>query len=223
MNESLKQEVMKSIVIKIICFFVIINLTISCEKKKKKGIDCSLGYGTLVDPRDGNRYSTLAVCEVTWLTQNLRYEVPGVLKEPIELGVEYGFLYTFEQVQNACPENWHLATDKDWKALETALGMPEEELDGTGWRGEGVGQSLKSTIEWENTEKISTAISFRALPAGYANGTQLGLKKSARFWTASEANDEAVWIRELGGEEKKIKRSAGKKTEYNSCRCVLNE
>jgi uncharacterized protein (TIGR02145 family) len=212
---------MKNIVIQIICFLIILNLNTSCEKKKK-GIDCSLGYGTLVDPRDGSRYSTLAVCDVVWITQNLRYEMPGVLKEPIDLGVEYGFLYNFEQAQSACPENWHLATDKDWKTLETVLGMPEDELDKTGWRGEEVGQSLKTSIEWEKGTKSSTPISFRALPAGYSNGTQQGLEETARFWTASEADTETAWIRELGLEKKKIKRSTEKKSDYNSCRCVLN-
>lgn len=213
---------MKKIVIKIICLLLIMNFSISCKETKKKGIDCPLGYGTLVDHRDGSRYSTLAVCDLVWMTQNLRYEVPGVLKEPIELGVEYGFLYNFEQAQGACPENWHLATDEDWKTLEAALGMSKDELGKTGWRGREVGQALKSSIEWKKGEKSATYISFRALPVGYFNGTQQGLDKTARFWTASEADATTAWIRELGLEEKKIKRSAEKRSDYNSCRCVLN-
>ncbi|CAA6829852.1 MAG: Unknown protein [uncultured Aureispira sp.] len=200
------------------------SLITSCEEEKE-GIDCSLHYGTLVDPRDGSRYSTVAICDAVWMTQNIRYEVPGALKGPIDLGVEYGLLYNYEQAQIACPENWHLSTDKDWQTLETILGMSKEELEGTGWRGETIGQKLKSSTQWNKgakSEKKSTPLSFRALPAGYSDGTEQGLEKKARFWTASEVDAETAWIRALGIDETKIKRSTEKKTDYNSCRCVLD-
>jgi uncharacterized protein (TIGR02145 family) len=212
---------MKKLGIKILCCLTIINFITSCGEEKI-GIDCSLTYGTLVDPRDGSRYSTVAVCDAVWMTQNLRYEVPGILKDPISLGIEYGILYNFEQAKIACPENWHLATDEDWKILEATLGISDEERDGTDWRGEGIGQNLKSTTQWQKEEKSSTPISFRALPAGYSDGTYQGVEEKARFWTASEVDAETAWIRGLEVNQKKIKRSAEKKSEYNSCRCVLD-
>jgi uncharacterized protein (TIGR02145 family) len=212
---------MKNIIIQLICYLSILSLTMSCDKEIK-GIDCSLVYGTLVDPRDGSRYSTVSVCDEVWMTQNLRYEVAGSINEPISLELEYGVLYNWEQAKIACPEGWHLATDKEWKTLEAALGMTAEELDGTGWRGDEEGQYLKTSTQWVKGEKASTPISFRALPVGYSDGTYQGLKEKARFWTASEVDVQKGWIRELAIGQKKIKRSAENKSDYNSCRCVLD-
>ncbi len=212
---------MKNIVIGIVFCLIISNLVGSCGKNQKV-IDCSLVYGTLVDPRDGSRYSTVTVCDDVWMTQNLRYEVPGVVKDPISLGVEYGVLYNYEQANGACPEGWHLATDEDWKNLEKAIGVTTEELNKTGWRGEEAGEYLKSSTQWQKGKKTYTPISFRVLPAGYSDGTYQGLKEKTRFWTATEAGAESAWVRELAIDNKKINRSEGKKSDYNSCRCVLN-
>lgn len=212
---------MKNIVIEIALCLTVIILLVSCDKEQK-GIDCSLVYGTLVDPRDGSRYSTVSVCDAVWMTQNLRYEVEGVIKAPISVGTEYGFLYNFEQAKKACPEDWHLATDKDWETLEIALGMTKEDGNKTGWRGEKIGQYLKSSNQWKGAKKVSSPISFRVLPAGYSDGTYQGLETDARFWTASEVDTETAWIRGLEAGQNKIKRSVEKKSNYSSCRCVLN-
>lgn len=212
---------MKSIVIRVIFFLTIANLFVCCDKGKKV-IDCSLVYGTLVDPRDGSRYSTVTVCDVTWMTQNLRYETPNVLNEPISSGVEYGFLYNYEQANKVCPENWHLATDQEWKALETALGISEENSNQEGWRGTNEGQFLKSSTQWEKRGKVASPISFRALPAGYSDGVYQDFGKIARFWTSSESDAAHALIRELATGEDKIKRSSGEKTDFYSCRCVMD-
>lgn len=213
---------MKRLAVRTMCCLIMVVFIMSCNKEVK-GINCSLIYGTLVDPRDGSRYSTVSVCDMVWMTQNLRYKDEGAVQDPIASGVEYGFLYNFEQAKTVCPENWHLATDKEWKTLEAALGMPAEEQNEIGWRGEDVGQFLKSSTQWQKNRKSSTPISFRVLPSGYSDGTYQGLGKKARFWTASEANAETTWIRELEIGQKKIKRSAEKKSDYNSCRCVLDK
>lgn len=57
---------------------------------------------------------------------------------------DYGYLYTYDVVQDAIPEGWRLPTDADWKNLETALGMLPEDLDILDeWRGNGQGDVLK--------------------------------------------------------------------------------
>lgn len=212
---------MKNSVIRVIFFLTVANLFMCCDKGKKV-IDCSLVYGTLVDPRDGSRYSTVTVCDATWMTQNLRYEVPGVLKEPSSSGVEYGFLYNYEQANKACPEEWHLATDTEWKTLEAALGISAENIDLEGWRGDQEGQFLKSSTQWEKKGKVASPISFRALPAGYSDGTYQGLGELTRFWTSSESGAERGVMRELATDQQKIKRASSKKTNYYSCRCVMD-
>ena len=63
----------------------------------------------------------------------------------------YGYLYNGPAVldpRGLCPSGWHVATDDDFKLLESTLGMPETELDNFGFRGEGVGHFIKSADLW---------------------------------------------------------------------------
>lgn len=56
---------------------------------------------------------------------------------------EFGYLYSLEAAQKAVPEGWHIATDEEWKELETALGMNAADLDlMEAWRGSDQGKAL---------------------------------------------------------------------------------
>lgn len=110
---------------------------------------------------------------------------------------EYGYLYTFEAAQAAVPEGWRLPTDADWKKLEAALGMQQDEIDKDNtWRGINAGEYLKQ----------GGASGFNALFAGFnayvPNTNSMNYIKKlegAYFWTAdsreidiSTTDDEAT-------------------------------
>jgi uncharacterized protein (TIGR02145 family) len=62
----------------------------------------------------------------------------------------YGALYNWYAAtdeRGLCPEGWNVPSDGDWIQLERYLGVPEEELYTTLWRGkdQNVGGKLKST------------------------------------------------------------------------------
>lgn len=62
---------------------------------------------------------------------------------------EFGYLYSYEGAQKAveegAPEGFRLPTDADWMEFEKNLGMLSDELEFIDtWRGEGIGELLKS-------------------------------------------------------------------------------
>lgn len=91
----------------------------------------------------------------------------------------YGYLYSHDCAMKVVPEGWRIPSDEDWKKLERALGMSENDCEVLeGWRGNGIGNELKS----------GGGSGFNALMGGgnhYAGGGgNLYIKKleAAYFW-----------------------------------------
>jgi uncharacterized protein (TIGR02145 family) len=72
------------------------------------------------------------VGDATWMGENLAWAAPSGSfcygGEPASCATD-GRLYIFAAAMTACPAGWHLSTDADWKALETLLGLPADQLD----------------------------------------------------------------------------------------------
>ena len=52
--------------------------------------------------------------------------------------------YVIASEKQIAPAGWHIATDADWKKLETSIGMTSAEANQMGWRGEGLAQEITS-------------------------------------------------------------------------------
>ena len=113
--------------------------------------------GFFVDPRDDKVYSTINIGQQTWMAEDIAYEGPEV--NPIPPGINYSYLYNYEDATQACPSGWHLPSDNDWKLLELELGMELEEVDQRGWRGTDQGNMMKmDTSLWlEETENFNSS------------------------------------------------------------------
>jgi uncharacterized protein (TIGR02145 family) len=122
----------------------------------------------LVDPRDGKEYPTVLIGNQCWMARNLDIGelIPGNQNQNDTILIEkycynndpenceiYGGLYQWNQVmdytteegaQGICPPGWHVPSDNEWKILEMELGMSEAHTNLTGFRGAGVGTSLKA-------------------------------------------------------------------------------
>ncbi len=110
--------------------------------------------------------------------------------------------HELQVIQGVCPDGWHLPSDSDWLELETYLGMPVQEANTQGWRGE-IGGKLKSTGRefWLIPNEGATNLTrFSALPAGdrFPNGDYFNLRYIALFWTSSNYDEETAWARGLG-------------------------
>lgn len=194
-------------------FFIIL---ISCETEPSKG--------TVTDI-DGNVYETIEIGEQEWMAENLRVtkyrngetienitsnEDWSVLATGAYCGYDndesnietYGLLYNWYAVNdnnNIAPEGWHVPTDDDWKQLEIYLGMSQEEVDQTGYRGTDVGYMMQSTSGWNYNRNGNNSSGFTALPGGcrYKNGNFIELGNYAYFWSSSPAYGDFAWYREL--------------------------
>ena len=102
------------------------------------------------DPRDGQVYGIKKLGNLTWMKENLRFNVPDAswcFDNDEENCAELGRLYTFEAALRSCPAGWRLPEDNDWLDLEKALGLPQNQwlVDGYNLaRGSSEGQKLKT-------------------------------------------------------------------------------
>ncbi|MBK8818063.1 MAG: fibrobacter succinogenes major paralogous domain-containing protein [Saprospiraceae bacterium] len=135
--------------VKIIIFFAILFLY-SCTDSDD--VIKKFETGTVSDI-EGNQYITVKIGDQWWMQEDLKVtklrtgqsipffgEFDNELWSKTELPAyctgETGHLYNFYAIQSntIAPEGWHVATDEDWKKLESFLGMDPKELDGINWR-----------------------------------------------------------------------------------------
>lgn len=203
---------------------------------------------------DSNQYTVLSIGKQFWLKENLRTSkyndtsvIPSSLSDdqwkqtksgayaifennPLHEKT-YGKLYNGYAVATGklCPRGWRVATDKDWKDLETTLGMPAAELERTGERGE-VASKLKSTSLWQAAPfSIDNNSGFTAMPAGSRldNGEYANLGQYANFWTSTVYDDRYgllyLWNHHVNYNSNAIGRIYTLANNGYSCRCVLDE
>lgn len=172
---------------------------------------------TFVDVRDGHAYRTMRAGGLTWLAENLAY-APATGSfcyddDPASCAA-YGRLYTWSAAKTACPAGFRLASDDDWKSLETAMGMHEDQLDREGYatpRGTNEGAKLKDPK------------GFAAKMAGYrGDGAYDAKEDRTYFWVATTRGNE-VWRRRIAAATPQIFRFTNPPADFAiSVRCVSN-
>jgi uncharacterized protein (TIGR02145 family) len=213
-----------------------------------------LVFSTDVADNDGNTYGTVLIGDQLWMAENLRttklatnVAIPEVTDNtawialatpaystyenvPGNKGV-YGLIYNWFAVgtTNLCPTNWHVASDDEYKALETALGMPPAELNRYGFGGTTQGTQMKSTSGWQTANGTNSS-GFNGLPGGYRYGVDGVFKAETQltyWWTSTEDEPTKAWYRRVDGwdgstatENAQVFRDATLKTAGKYVRCV---
>ncbi|QGX38206.1 FISUMP domain-containing protein [Permianibacter aggregans] len=194
--------------------------------------DSSPACQHIIDRRDQRRYSTVTVGSQEWLAENLAW-LPRVCPlADSECGIwvyghdngdsaaarrtthyqQFGALYSWQTARQACPEGWHLPSDKDWQQLEASLGMPADELEKSIWRGPPIATAMKAGGE----------SGLQVLLAGWRSGDGrfLFAGEHANFWTATSAHEQHAIERLIGRSKQQIGRHTGTMSCGFSVRCV---
>ena len=217
----------------------------SCGKEEQEQ---PLETSTVTDV-DGNTYNTVKIGGKWWMTENLKTKqladgselnyVPIFANDTIWANTSlpsytflndsiYGCLYNQAAVQSVkqlAPEGWHVATDEDWKALELAIGMAEEETEKLAWRGTNQAELLLPLYsEGWPTNSVpfgNDKYKMRILPAGCRlfNGIPSINGTTAFFWT-STLNGSEGYYRYIDSKKKTIFRQHTHAQYGMSIRCV---
>ena len=155
---------------------------------------------SLFDVRNGKVYKTVTIGNQVWMAENLDigYRIDasaeqsdnGVIekyyyREDTLLGKQFGGLYQYPEVMNystgegqqgICPEGWHVPSHNEYRELEMALGMSQEEAGKIGLHGTTEGSFLKE----------GGSSGFKALMAGKWNsdGYYDNQGYYGTFWTS---------------------------------------
>ena len=204
----------------------------SSEKKKPKPdveylgtneANFEAGISSLIDNRDGKKYQTIGFITIddqgqntpmVWMTENIgynmndSYEIPGTTER----------LYTWDAALSACPEDWHLSSDKEWQLLVRKFG-------GNAY----AGHVLKSKYGWENKSwnengNGNNSSRFNALPLGYRNdfGTFTSMGKGGFYWTSTGKDQQNALKRTLYYNDNEVESGSASKYSAYSCRCIKN-
>ncbi len=165
--------------------------------------------GTFIDLRDGQAYKTISFKNAltdttfTWMAQNLNYKVPDsyAYDDNENKRKELGLLYTWEAAKEACPDGWHLATDREWSQLVSQFGGTDK-----------AGEALKSVNGWKEGGNGTNSSGFNALPAGVRRNNAYDVLGYFGFWWSSTPTGEAGkawgWNFSYGGPTMGIKSKA---------------
>ena len=188
---------------------------------------------------DGNTYNTVQIGNQVWMSENLKtsryrnggsipYVVGNTDWQALTTGawsnynhdaaneLIYGKLYNWYSTlgDTLCPTGWGVPSDAEWTTLTDGLG------------GESVaGGRMKSigTAYWNSPNTGATNESgFSALPGGYRNsdGSFLGIRSNAVFWSATELDNYNYWFRTLYASYGYVGRGTISKSVGASVRCL---
>lgn len=99
--------------------------------------------------------------------------------------------YNPSYIQGACPDDWHLPSDAEWKELEIYLGMSQGNANLINIVRDGAGGKLKSTDPLWQTPNVgaNNSSGFYGLPSGTYTGTDFANKGTVAFYNTSTEYD----------------------------------
>jgi uncharacterized protein (TIGR02145 family) len=202
---------------------------------------------------DGNVYKTVVIGTQLWMQSDLKTtrltnstSIPNVTDNTAwkdlttmaycwydnnsSYGSTYGMLYNWHAVETTalCPTGWHVPTDNEFKTLELYLGMTQDQVDATLWRGTDQGTQIKSTSTWfPSTGNGTNSSGFAGVGSGYRWGVDGGFSSmgSVSYWWSSTlhwSDATKALYRRLDTGETGVYREGVIKAGGKSVRCIKN-
>ncbi len=137
----------------------------------------------LIDTRDNTTYSTVYIGGKLWMSENLAYDYGSstyVYNSNVANKTPYGYLYTWNDACDVCPEGWHLPSKGEWEEAIEALG---------GSSVAGGYMKTTGTAYWDSPNyNASNTSGFNAYPGGKRINYGyyfIDMGQKAYFWTSS--------------------------------------
>jgi uncharacterized protein (TIGR02145 family)/uncharacterized repeat protein (TIGR02543 family) len=171
---------------------------------------------TFTDSRDSKSYKKVTIGGMTWMAENLNYDVPDnttdvCYENSADSCAKYGRLYNWSTAMAACPVGWRLPSDAEWMALTDADGGSST-----------AGTKLKARDGWYNNGNGTDDYGFAALPGGGGNSDG-GFSYASNYgywWSSTEYDAERAWYRRMFYGFELVYRDGLDKTYLFSVRCV---
>ena len=197
------------------------NESLSSEKASSSSVSYlnpNIFYSTMKDGRDGQIYKTVTIGALTWMAQNLNYNVrfeSWCYEDDAANCAKYGRLYARDAAMSVCLPGWHLPTKEEWENLFDAVGGQST-----------AGDALRSLSGWEDGDNGVDTYGFSAVPAGwrYPNSGSYGAGNNAHFWSSTISEDVGGYflysVRLLGSSDSVDLNKYGGVNSAFSVRCV---
>ncbi len=210
-----------------------------------------LEFGTVTD-HQGNEYQTVKIGGHWWMTENLRtttfksgIPIPYVsiadsnnfwaaANSPLITSINSGLNgvlyngYVLDFNQDITPDGWHIATEGDWEALESHIGMNPDAINSYGFRGGDLVNELVSQYSegWPLDIVLfgTNEHGFNAKPSGCRiNDGRTNISSNTAFWWVdTEGTSDDQLYRYIDANELGIFRQYLGKNYGMSIRCVKN-
>ena len=188
---------------------------------KGKGAAVRATASSVTDPRDGQKYRTVAIGGYTWMAENLNYAIDGsrCYEDDTSNCKKYGRLYSWEAAKSAClgmGGKWHLPTREEWDKMVNHAGGNSA-----------AGEILKAKSGWNDYKGKSgngaDDYGFSALPSGVyiSHGkTFTGAGNSGSWWNATEWTMYNAYVRGVGYTSSGVSWTTISRNDGESVRCV---
>jgi uncharacterized protein (TIGR02145 family) len=143
---------MKKIVLLLFLVFVCLAFAQKNASKNTKG--------TFKDSRDKKKYNTIELGGRVWMAENLNYKRK---------------LYSFKDLQEACPTGWRLPSKSAWEDLKKELSEADAKLKSKiGWSTQGKWWAVTSS-------GVDSTVHYIVINSGFGNIDKLNNVKSANL------------------------------------------
>jgi len=185
-------------------------------------LPCAIAWSqskkTFTDPRDKQVYPIIFFEDIksvgklnfiTWMSKDMNYKTAGgytVVEDKDMHNKAQGLLYTWEAAQKACPDGWHLPSEKEWQHLVDTFG----------------GRSLKSGEGWAMGGNGENFSSFNAYPSYYLSDDveYASYKWFGHWWTATSKADTLASAFWMMFQDSDVRNESKNKTNSYSVRCI---
>jgi len=181
----------------------------------------NLEVGNFMDERDGQVYTwKLLKDNKRWMSVNLNFKTQDswCYNNNDSICTKYGRLYTWDSAQKACPNGWHLPSDKEWHQMTSYYGKAfNNKIRQEKNEEENAGEHAYKVLLNDGSSGFNAFLGGGLFPPKLFSDID---EFAGYYWTSTEASDVNSWHYVFIGFQEYLYRDYTSKNLGSSCRCV---